>query len=183
MELITEFRDRLLKELIENENLVKEVLSKIDEDEFNRKPSPERWSIGEQLEHLIVTANLYIPKIKIVLDTKSGKNDITRYNLRFIPKKFIYMMDPPVKRRIKTFKPFLPANKINKEELQGSFLRIHQEIKTLLNRTIDEGKVKLIISSPVNKLIKLQLGEVFSLISIHAKRHIWITDKMTKGEY
>lgn len=60
-----------------NVERVKSTYSSLSENQFNWKPSAEVWSVGECINHLIVTNELYLVKIEklITLVTENTETD------------------------------------------------------------------------------------------------------------
>ena len=60
--------DKLLKKVLSEAPLLidiaNEQFSRLSENQINWKPSKEKWSIGECVDHLVVMHKLYNSKIK-----------------------------------------------------------------------------------------------------------------------
>jgi hypothetical protein len=147
----------------------------LTEELFNKKPAPKSWSAGECIQHLNVTAELYLPNIDSAIENARRKNQLSNeeFKARFIYGKMIKSLEPPYKRKMKTFKSFMPQNKLNFESTIAEFERLNW---ALIDKVKESNGINLniaVLVSPVSKLVRLKLGEAFLLLTTHARRHLW----------
>ena len=81
--------------------------SNLSETQINWKLSEEKWSIGECIEHLVVTHKLYNLKIKELqpIFEDSGEGSL-KFKHTFSGRMILKYVDPNSKTRKKTFKVF-----------------------------------------------------------------------------
>jgi len=87
----------------------------LTEERFNQKPSSESWSVGECLQHINITAEQYLPEVINTVQIAKENNlfsDVI-FKPRFIQNKLITFLEPPYKRKIKTFKIFNPTSNLD----------------------------------------------------------------------
>ena len=96
--------------------------SGLSETQINWKPSEEKWSIGECIEHLVVTHKLYNSKIKepqpIFENSGEGSFNYKHTLSGMIILKYV---DPNTTTRTKTFKIFKPSMKQTDTNIIRSF--------------------------------------------------------------
>jgi len=90
------------------------------------------------------------------------------------------MMEPPYKFKMKTFSKFVSNEKLGKQETIGKFNSGIDEIIKFIHNAEKVDLKKTIIISPVSKIIKYQLGELFPFLAAHARRHIWQAENVKK---
>jgi len=150
----------------------------LSDEEINYRPGSGNWSIAECIQHLTVTNNEYyeqaLPAIeKGILKRKFSDDPI---KLSFIGKIFM-KFEPPPKKKFKNPKIFSPKpnpNKLfDKEQVVKDFITSKMRMIELIEKAdgLDKNKVKL--HSPVNRLIRVKLGDYFKTMAPHDRRHLW----------
>jgi hypothetical protein len=143
-------------------------------EQLNWKPAPESWSIGQCLDHLIVTDCLYFPSLKTISE---GNYSITRWQ-RWSPfsslfgKILVNQLQEKAKSKVKTAKIFYPSSS---EINEGIFDRFHKHLDTLIEyitacKEVDLDKIN--ITSPVSTFITYNLRHAFMILIQHEHRHI-----------
>ena len=182
MPLQNKYLLNLKKQFEDLKSSAKKVTDGLTEDQFNTKPAPDRWSVGECLSHLNATWDQYKNLIDVAL-TKNQTSSLPNpdiYQARFLLKKFTEMMEPPYKFKMKTFSKFVSNEKLGKQETIGKFNSGIDEIIKFIHNAEKVDLKKTIIISPVSKIIKYQLGELFPFLAAHARRHIWQAENVKK---
>jgi hypothetical protein len=138
------------------------------------KPDANRWSIAENLAHLIVVNRTYFPVIEQIRNNTYKVPFIGK--IPFLPKLFgsvliEYVKPEKEEAKVKTFPIWEPAN--FKEE--GSILELFEKHQQALrNLRIDNEDLiqrKQIIASPANNNIVYSLDDAFDVILLHEQRH------------
>ena len=150
---------------------------------FNWRPEQGRWSISECLDHLNVTAELYLPVIDRAIaksrsqgllgDVPARRGVIGGWIVRF--------SEPPAKRRVKAPKAFLPKADQAVDSVVPKFIKLQGQLVERLRQAngLDLWRTK--IRSPAIALLRLSLGEAFALLTGHERRHLWQAEQV-KGD-
>jgi hypothetical protein len=141
--------------------------------ELNWKPNQNTWSIGQNLDHLIVINGTYHPVIKAVRAGTYrlpflGKFD---FMVSFMGRTVLNAVQPDRKKRMKTFPIWEPTKGDIKDDIWTRFEQHQNELKKLIlscSDLLDEGTV---ISSPANRNIVYKLETAFDIIVSHELRH------------
>ena len=149
------------------------IFSSLSEKQLNWKPGPDSWSVGECISHLIKSNALYLSKIESILTSNSsGPPKDFSYKQSFVGKMIAKGVDPANVRKSKTFKVFLPdASDIQKSIIvdyatsSNKFIGLADKL-----RHLDLTKIEL--SSPVNKILRMNLGDPLIIIPKHDERHL-----------
>ncbi len=151
----------------------------LKENQINWKPSEKKWSVGECIDHLVVTHKLYNSKIKELqpLAEVSGEGSF-KFKHTFSGRMILKYVDPNSTTRAKTFKVFKPSMRQINTNIIRSFC---EEVETMISfaeklRGVDITKIK--ISSPVTKLLRMNVGDVLLINLYHDKRHINQAEKI-----
>ena len=178
---------QIIKECIEtteaNIARTSKTFSHLSEIQFNWKSNPESWSVGECISHLVISNNLYLNKIEKILSSyPSSQEKDFPYKQSFFGKLIAKGVDPAYVRKSKTFKVFFPnANEIHKDIID-EYVKSSKKFIELAGRMRNLGLKKIKLSSPVNKLIRLNLGDALIIIPKHDERHLNQAEKVMKSE-
>ena len=162
--------------IIRTESSIERVLktfSHLSENQLNWKPHPECWSVGECLSHLVNSNSLYLDKIENILDSfPTGSEKDFAYIQSFLGKLIAKGVDPSNLKKAKTFKVFFPDKSEVRENIIDEYVKSSEKLIELAGKMqhLDLKKIKL--SSPVNLLIKLNLGDPLIIIPKHDERHL-----------
>jgi hypothetical protein len=147
----------------------------LSETQFNWRPSPEKWSIGECLEHLNVTARLFWPTIAEAVNGARVNGWFSKgpYKRTWLGAIAIRTMEPPAKRRFKAPRRFRPPANLPMNQVLSQFMAFQDRLLDLLRDAngVDLGRPRL--QAPGSKMIKLTLGQSFGLMTAHERRHLW----------
>lgn len=167
-----------LKVLLENVQVIISATTALYENsskaQLTWKPKPEVWNAVQCLDHLIVTGNLYHPRIRQAIE-KARENRLLEkkpFRPSLFGKLFIQSVSPKSKLKLKTFNIFKPEVNASNPHNYQVFIQQEQELIELIKRAdgLDLNKVK--IMSPLSRLLKLSIGEAFWLLVMHQQRHL-----------
>lgn len=147
--------------------------STLSDNQLNWKPSSDSWSVGECLSHLINSNRLYFIKFQSIFKTNNCTEAIDfPYAQTFAGKMITKGVDPANIKKTKTFKPFFPDVSKIKKNILDDYTNSSNEFITLANKMkcLDLKKIKL--SSPVNILLRMNLGDPLIFIPKHDERHL-----------
>jgi hypothetical protein len=143
----------------------------LDPERLVRRPSNGGWSVGHVLEHLCVTSELYEPPIHELL--RSGRPDAAAarrpWKPTLIGRLTVKMFERPV--RMRAPKRMAPAASPRGGVVEA-FLAHQRMVSQLLDDASGFDWRRLRMSSPVIKLpFRFNLGDVYSILIVHAERH------------
>ena len=142
-------------------------------EQLNWKPSEKGWSIGQCLDHLIITNNLEFPAVNNAL-TADYRNPFWS-KIPFLPSIFgklmIHFMKPESTRKFKAPKTFQPSKSEISEHIVQDFIDHQKEVLELFEqgKTLDLHKTKIV--SPVSNLITYSLADALTILVVHEQRH------------
>jgi hypothetical protein len=179
------------KEIIENylsstnSNIerIKGVFASLSVSKFNWKPAPEKWSVGECIDHLVVTNDLYLTRIKKLLNIchSNSENDFP-YSQSFMGKMISKAVDPANVKKAKTFNLFYPGKRVIQKSVIDEYIKSSKKFIEQVSKIhhLDLKKIKL--SSPVNFLIRLNLGDPLIIIPKHDERYLNQAERLMEME-
>jgi hypothetical protein len=178
-QVIEDFKKRTKSNL----ERVKSNFSSLSENQFNWKPSTDVWSVGECINHLIVTNELYKVKIENLSTSAPGNTETDyTYSMSFMGKMIAKGVDPANVKKAKTFKVFSPKKSSFQKSVVESYIASSDKLIDLVSRMRNFDLKKLRLSSPVSALIRLNLGDPLIIIPKHDERHIIQAERLIKTE-
>lgn len=152
-----------------------ELLDGLTAEQVNWRPAPNRWSIGQCIEHMTLTLRLYpesIGRAMVEARTRSaaGKRP---YREGFFSRWFVRSMEPPPRLRVRTRRLVDPPTDLDGDVVLASFVAELARFGELMIAAdgvpLRHGRVQ----SPFSKLFRFTLSQTFALNLAHARRHLW----------
>ena len=146
----------------------------LTKEELNRQPHPGRWSIAQNMDHLIVVSSTYFPVIDAI---RKGTYKLPftgklNFMVSFFGKLILSSVQPGTKRKTKTFTVWEPGQSKIESDILDRFVRHQEELKKLIERSADLLENKTVISSPANRNVVYRLDTAFDIIVAHERRHL-----------
>lgn len=149
-------------------------LSNVRDNEFNKRPPGNGWSIAECIDHLIVTGDDYCNVFEAGLKKLEEKD--LRYSgemkYSWFGRKFIANVEPPVKRKFKSPGKWKPDSKINKAKATAAYLQLQERWMELVERSAPWDLTKIKLPSPAVSWIKFSAFVILAVNSAHQRRHL-----------
>jgi hypothetical protein len=152
-----------------------ELVAGLEQEQFNWRPQPGAWSIAECLDHLTTTNNQILDRIeeRMQMAGRREVSDAKQVRHGFFGDWFIRTLEPPVKRKFRAPKLYLPPPERPPEKVISDFMQTQERIIKLIERASDFDLAKIKIASPVTRLLKLNLAAWFAGLAAHERRHLW----------
>ncbi len=147
----------------------------LDEAILNYKADQTSWSILECFEHLNRYNRFYNEKFERAIAASSQENKTDEVKSSWIGRKFIAMMHPDNKKKIKTVKNMNPMlglqSKLNRSSVH-EFLKHQHALLRLLDSAKRSDLNRAIIPVEFFRLIKMRLGDALQFVIVHEQRHL-----------
>ena len=152
----------------------------LTDQQFNWRPESGRWSIAECFGHLNLINGADLPQLKTAIDAALAKGVTGEgpFHYGLLSRKFVASMEPPVKRKVKAPKQYLPPSEASLEETISEYRRISAALRALVKKSdgLHLAKVKTRLSGiPV---LRMPLGARFNLLTTHDRRHLWQAEQV-----
>src|SRR5512138_1832743 len=97
----------------------------LSEEQLSWRPQPGKWSIAENLAHLNITTQTYVPGIRQTLQQarQKGLQGSGAFDLGFTGKLFVNYLEPPFKMKTKAPKMIQPVLQGPASDALPQFLR------------------------------------------------------------
>lgn len=154
-------------------------------EQLNWKPAAKSWSVGQCLEHLIVTNELEFPAIEKAL--RSDYKNPFWSKVPLLPRAcgnfLIRMVKPENTRKHKAPKSFRPSQSAISGSIIEDFVKHQQKVVRYFEQSesLDLEKTKIV--SPISNFFTYSLFDSFYVLVIHEQRHFNQAERVlqTKG--
>lgn len=147
----------------------------LNETQFNWRPRPGSWSVGECVDHLNASERLWLDGIDESLSAAREKQLFAEGPFRYgsIEKWFLGNAEPPVRFKAKAPKNFQPQANLSIERTLADFIDLHNRLQQRIWQAqgIDLRRAK--VRAPFAKWLKFSLGISFAIVAAHDRRHLW----------
>jgi hypothetical protein len=151
----------------------------LSESQFNWHPGEGRWSIAECLVHLNRSVSATLPAFdKAIADGRAKGRTAkgggpSRYG--WFSRWMIGSMEPPAKRRMKTFGIFdVPVGGTHAAtRVLPEFVAVRDQLAERVRRADGLDLTGNRTVSPVTRLLRMPLGAYLQFVIAHDRRHLW----------
>ena len=173
--------DDLLAEAKRQNAEVAEILETLSDEAALWRPDEARWSAAGHMAHLVIINTAYIGPIESAIEaavTVGAPRSDGPYRHPRIASWFAGSMEPPPKRRLKTFRAMVPDPGVSRAEASEDFDRTQVRLVEAIERArgLDLGRVRF--RSPFLALLRFSLGSGFEMLLAHNRRHIWLVREL-----
>jgi len=143
--------------------------------QFQWHPAEGAWSIAQCIDHLNVTARMYLPRLD------QGIADAIRRGLygegpfRYAPigRWITRVQEPPARFRMKAPASFHPAPDRPRADIMAAFRAYQVQFIDRLRQANGLDLARARVSSPTLSWLRFSLGSGFALTTAHERRHLW----------
>lgn len=174
---IEEFRGQFERLSAEADSLV----APLTDLQFTWAPAPGAWSVAQCIEHLNVTARVYLPNLDegIADAIRRGLYAEGPFTYNWFGRFAVRSMEPPARIRVKTLKSFEPADYRPRHEIMAAFRAYQVQFIDRLRQANGLDLARARVRSPASPWIRLPLGSAFALMAAHERRHLWQARRIT----
>jgi hypothetical protein len=175
----------LVTEIDANLSHAESITHGLTREQFQWRPEPGRWSIGECFAHLNITNGYALGAIEagVAKGRARGKTGEGPFQYGFIARKFIASQEPPVKKKYSAPKVFLPPADIDPEVTLAEYRRKSGELKRLTREAdgLHLARVKVMmpaLPAALRAIVRMPLGGQLILTTTHDRRHLWQAEQI-----
>jgi len=173
--------DGLLAEAKGQNVEVAEILGALSDEAALWRSDEARWSAAGHIAHLVIINTAYLGPVESAIEaavTAGAPRSDGPYRHPSVASWFARSMEPPPKRRMKTFRAMVPDPGASRAEASGDFDRTQGRLVAAIERArgLDLGRVRF--RSPFLSLLRFSLGSGFEMLLAHNRRHIWLVREL-----
>jgi len=142
--------------------------------QLNWKPSADKWSIAQCLDHLIRTNEGYLEQFEQI---KTGQKQHSLWErMPFLPTFFgnflLKAVDPANQQKVPAPKHFRPARSHFPPEVLDNFLAHNRTVIRSMEQLPADRLRQYRLTSPASPVLTLRLDQAVKLIPMHEQRHL-----------
>jgi hypothetical protein len=165
-------------------NVVKNNFAKLRDDQLNWKPAENAWSVAQCLKHLLLASSGYIAGLeKVIAQAQQEHIPVKRYKPSLSGKLMFFLVDPTIRIWVPAPPSFKPSPQAYfSAEIVEQYIGLLKKISVLMEASRELNWNHYKVSSPVTSLIRLNIGDVFELLTLHGLRHLKQAQKVMSNE-
>jgi hypothetical protein len=156
-----------------------EIAGKLTNEQVLWQPDRGTWSIGQVFEHLCVSCQRYLERMRQYGSGTPRANSLEKLRWRPSLAGWALLQSLDVFPRLPAPGVFRPPVRPRVHVLQY-FLEYHKELGELLEKTAAMDWNRISIQSPVVPLVNMNIGDCFTILIVHAERHLGQIEKIRK---
>lgn len=150
------------------------LVAPLSDAQFAWTPAPGAWSVAECLDHLNVTARVYLPVMDegIAHAIRRGLYSAGPYTYNWLGRVHVYFSEPNTRFRAKAPALFQPAPRRPRQEVMAAFRAYQVQYVDRLRQANGLDLARARVASPVARWIRIPLGSAFAMMIAHERRHL-----------
>ena len=151
------------------------LVATLSDEQFAWQPAPDAWSIAQCIDHLNVTARLYLPLLDdgIAHAIRQGSYGEGPFTYWWLARMFVRMLEPPPRLRMKAPVPFQPPPPRARREIMAAFRAYQVQYVDRLRQANGLDLARARVRSVAASWIHMPLGTGFAVMTAHERRHLW----------
>jgi len=168
------FIEQMLQRGKEASEKVRIEFNDLSFEQLNWKPAPGSWSIGQCLDHLIVSDSLYFPSLRKIAEDKFEMNTWEKWNPlgMLFGKMLVNQTQEKVKKKLSAPKVFVPSSSQVDIGILDRFQKHQDTLLEYIASFKNTDPDRLHITSPVGRFITYSLRNAITILIQHQHRHI-----------
>lgn len=165
-----EYRDRLLADNRAVIARIRNTVSGVGPEALARRPDDGGWSMAEVLEHLIISADSYLERLRSIVRENSGRAASPNANWKPTLGGGLLVWSMRSPRKTPAPRMYKPGPSPRPRVLE-EFLQRQEEAGRLIAEagSMDWRRVRM--RSPVLPIIHMNVGDALTVLVVHAQRH------------
>lgn len=190
-ELRSDDLQALWRELLANGEEAEELASGLTSGQLRWRPEPERWSVGECLEHLVLTGEAYLEVLDEAIEDghRRGRHAEGPYSRSLVGRFLTWTLEPPPRLKVPAPEIIRPSAGApddgegpDPSDPLPRFLALRARLGRRLEAAdgLDLGGVR--VTSPLFAFVRFDLGSAFRIVAAHERRHLWQAARVLEDE-
>jgi hypothetical protein len=163
---------RLMNELDDSDQQARGLVSPLTVEQLNWRSADGTWSVGQCLDHLCITNDVYLPAITAAMEGKPAAS-VPEIRLGWLARWFIrsYIEPSDQAKRAPAPKKIVPGTRIEPSVLER-FSRGNQAVRDVIRRAGAYDVNRIRFKNPFIPGIRFTVGTGLQIICSHQRRHL-----------
>jgi hypothetical protein len=143
--------------------------------ELSQPPAPGAWSAADNLMHLAITSQAFVPRMSRTLGklADAGKRTPGRSRADWLGRIYVWWLEPPVRLKVRAPRPFVPPVGMASEDALRIFLAEQDHVVGLVGQSAGLDLAARKVPSAVSRYVRHNLYSAFRIVAAHERRHLW----------
>lgn len=166
---------------------VEGIVHSLSLEQFHWSPAPDKWSVGQCIEHLAQVGTTYGAKIAFTVEVGIKEHVFAAgpFSYGWLERLFLRTTEPPPKFRVKAPRVFRPSpaggTPRDPRAMLDAYRKSNRQLRELVLRSKGLDRKRLQVVSPASDLIKISLGIALAIAVAHERRHIYQMKEILKA--
>lgn len=150
------------------------LVAPLTDEQFQWQPAPDAWSVAQCIDHLNVTARMYLPMLDegIAEAIRRGMYSPGPYTYNWLGRLLVYLVQPSTRLRAKTPRAFQPERGRARPDVMAAFRAYQVQYIDRLRQANGLDLARARVTSPVAGWLRIPLGSGFAMMAVHERRHL-----------
>lgn len=146
---------------------------------WHTRPTPERWSISDGVQHLVLTIDAFLPRIDEAIRhaTRPVPPCSRRFRHGIVGRVLLWMLEPPYRYRVRTGPAFIPTAPRGPDADLADLMERHAALRERLALSDGLALDRHTLVSPFDARVRYSLFTTYCVIAAHERRHLWQVEK------
>lgn len=175
--------DAIRSEFLSAQRRLHQLADALPAERWAERPHPDRWSVGECVGHLNLTAPAYREAVLAALEECRRQGDPAPRRYRRDPAGWLLWrtMGPPVRFRTRTKAAFVPNGDTPAHELIAEFDRLQAEQIGWVAMADGLAIDRVRMASPFDARVRYSLYSGLTILPRHQHRHLWQAERAAQA--
>lgn len=172
---------RIADELAALVSRARTLVAPLTDEALNAPPAVGGWSVALCLEHLVVSARVYLAPMRTALERGRAEGRLRRGPITpGLPSRlFLRQLEPPVKLKTPTLDVIRPPQqRAERDALLERFSHGHDAAIALLVESADLDLDGIRFRNPLVAWLPWTTGVGFRILAAHGRRHLWQAEQV-----
>jgi hypothetical protein len=152
-----------------------ELCAGLSTDQLSWRPRVGRWSIVENLAHLRITTQVFLPAVDVAIEKSKELQLRSDGPFRLTPygNLLVWRMEARPILKMRAPQAVQPQLLQSSAQELGIFLQSQAEMRKRIEDAKGLNITALRFTSPLARYLQINLLELFSMFNAHSRRHLW----------
>lgn len=152
---------------------IQEAFGGLTTEQLAWRPDEKSWSVGECLHHIWMTNDKYLANLdRVIREADRKEKPGEEYKSSWMGTRFIEMVGPTGGKNTPVPKVLMPEKGKFPKDIASLLADQMEAFQEFIDESKNTDLRRTKMSSPITKVVRLPLGDVFIALQGHNERHI-----------
>lgn len=167
--------EALRDQLLAISNDARRLCEEFSTGELSEPPRPGAWSAADNLMHLTLASQAFVPRMRKTLgklaDAGLRTNGPSRAD--WVGRVYAWALEPPARFRASAPRPFVPPPGTVAGDALPAFLAGQDRVLALVEQSTGLDLASRKVPTPVSRYVRYNVYSAFCAVAAHERRHLW----------